>query len=273
MSSSSWRLVLSPPATGAENMAIDEAILESVAAGHAPPTLRLYAWVPPCLSLGYAQPVAQVDPLRLAERGWDLVRRPTGGRAILHTDELTYSVSAAADNPHVAGGVLASYRHLSAGLTRALLLLGLRVEVQPQERLDDASRQNPVCFEVPSAYEITVAGKKLVGSAQTRRMGGVLQHGSLPLGGDIARITEVLRYESPSERAQAADQVRARAATVGQLLGHTVTWDDAARAMAGGFRETLGIDLETGDLTQDEMARSHVRRSQRYQHPDWTERN
>ena len=89
-----WRLLLSEPLSGPENMALDEALLENVGRGMAAPTLRLYAWRPPCLSLGYAQPVGDVDQTALAEHQWDVVRRPTGGRAILHTDELTYAVIA-----------------------------------------------------------------------------------------------------------------------------------------------------------------------------------
>ncbi|MBP8975043.1 MAG: hypothetical protein KBH93_14345, partial [Anaerolineae bacterium] len=111
-----WRLLITPPADGPLNMAVDQAIMEAVAAGRVPPTLRFFAWTPPCLSLGYTQPVADVDRARLAARGWDLVRRMTGGRAILHTDELTYSVALPATDPVVAGGVVESYRRLSAAL-------------------------------------------------------------------------------------------------------------------------------------------------------------
>ena len=93
-----WRLIIDSPAHGAWNMAVDEAILEQTGRGESPPTLRLYDWQPACLSLGYAQPFADVDVDRLKERGWELVRRPTGGRAILHVDELTYSVSAPASD-------------------------------------------------------------------------------------------------------------------------------------------------------------------------------
>jgi lipoate-protein ligase A len=96
----SWRLLVTPPARGAWNMAVDEAILEAVGRGASLPTLRLYAWEPACLSLGYAQPIGDVDQPRLRARGWDLVRRPTGGRAVLHTDELTYSVIAPPGEPH-----------------------------------------------------------------------------------------------------------------------------------------------------------------------------
>lgn len=104
MSQATWRLVLTEPTDGPMNMATDQAIMEAVAEGRVPPTLRFFAWQPPCLSLGYTQPIADVDREQLAVRGWDLVRRMTGGRAILHTDELTYSVTVRADDPIVAGG-------------------------------------------------------------------------------------------------------------------------------------------------------------------------
>src|ERR1700694_1282876 len=115
-----WRVLngrpIATPLNGALNMAIDEAILKAVGEATAPPTLRLYAWQPACLSLGYAQPGTDVDRARLAERGWDVVRRLTGGRAILHTDELTYSVAFPLDHRLAAGGIIDSYRRLSAAL-------------------------------------------------------------------------------------------------------------------------------------------------------------
>jgi len=111
-----WRLLITPPARGAWNMAVDQAILEHIGRGESIPTLRLYSWQPPCLSLGYAQPFADVDVARLNERGWDVVRRPTGGRAILHTDELTYSITAPNDEPRVAGSILESYNRLAGAV-------------------------------------------------------------------------------------------------------------------------------------------------------------
>ena len=119
MSHSTWRLLRTAPAPGAWNMALDESILEHIHRGDSIPTLRLYAWNPACLSLGHAQPHADVDSARLRAHGWDVVRRLTGGRAILHTDELTYSVTAPAADPRVAGTVLESYRRRPPGLLRA----------------------------------------------------------------------------------------------------------------------------------------------------------
>src|SRR5512134_3495582 len=160
-----WRLIMTPAASGAWNMAVDEAILERAQAGRGEsrPTLRLYAWEPACLSLGQAQPIADVDRARLQVRGWDVVRRVTGGRAILHTDELTYSVTGRANEPMLAGGVLESYSRLAQALLLAVKNLGLPVEMKAG-KANDHPIPNPVCFEVPSTYEITVSGKKLIGS-------------------------------------------------------------------------------------------------------------
>ena len=127
-----WRLLRSTPADGATNMAVDEAILRVVATGQVPPTLRFYAWKPACLSLGRAQPLADADLEALQAAGFDLVRRPTGGRGILHVDELTYSVVAPQVEPRVTGGIMESYRRLSAGLMRGLERLG--VENLPADR-------------------------------------------------------------------------------------------------------------------------------------------
>ena len=245
-SQSVWRLLLSPAATGRENMAVDEAILDLATRRETPPTLRLYAWDPPCLSLGRGQPLAHVDMVRLEAEGWDWIRRPTGGRAILHTDELTYAVAGPIDHPALDGGVLDSYRRLSAGLVRGLELLGVQPDPPVETRLDESARRQPVCFEVPSAYEITVGGRKLIGSAQVRRRSGVLQHGTLPLGGDLTRICRVLRYPDEAARSAAAERLAAHAVTLEQLLGRRVGWEEAASALAEGFRKALGWSLEAG---------------------------
>ena len=242
-STSAWRLLLSPPGAGRENMAIDETILDRASRAIDPPTLRLYAWDPPCLSLGRAQPLAHVDTIRLEAEGWDWVRRPTGGRAILHTDELTYAVAGPIDHPDLAGGVLDCYRRLSAALVRGLEHLGVQADRPIESHLEEAARQQPICFEVPSAYEITVGGRKLIGSAQVRRRGGVLQHGTLPLAGDLSRICRVLRYPDEASRREASERLAAHAVTLEELLGREVPWQEAAAALAQGFREAMGWRL------------------------------
>jgi len=253
-------------------MALDAAILESVGAGLAPPTLRLYGWEPPCLSLGYAQPVDDVDQATLADQGWDLVRRPTGGRAILHTDELTYAVVAPADHPDLRGGVLQSYRRLSRGLIAGLARLGLTVDPAQGEPIPAGGRENPICFEMPSAYEITVGGRKLLGSAQVRRREGILQHGTLPLAGDLSRICSALRYEDDAARELARTRVRQRAATLEDLLHRPVQWNQAARALQSGFEEGLGWDLRAGELLETEREKALQLERGQFQNRTWTER-
>jgi lipoate-protein ligase A len=267
-----WRLVRSAPTRGAENMAVDDAVLQAVCKKKSPCTLRVYAWQPPCLSLGYAQSFQDVDTSRLDDLGWDVVRRPTGGRAILHADELTYALIAPDSHPAFSGGVLASYRKLSDALVRALEILGLDVDVSPDSALSEEQRQEPVCFQRPSAYEITVQGKKIVGSAQLRRLGAVLQHGTIPLGGDIARICQVLKYDDDSARQDAVHGVRMRSATVEDILHTQAPWETAVRALTQGFEQALGWQFSEGNLSPLELNTSRALIESRYASQEWTRR-
>ena len=259
-------------------MAVDEAILEAVGRGQVPPTLRLYAWQPACLSLGYAQPISDVSLPELAARGWDLVRRPTGGRAILHVDELTYAVIGPQDELRLAGSVLESYQRLSLALLEALRRLDIPAQAAPQNPASPSDNpmpsgeQNPVCFETPSNYEIVVQGKKIIGSAQARRKDGVLQHGSLPLHGDLTRIIQVLAFSGQHERTQAAIRLSERAITAEQILGRPLSWQTAAQAFIAAFQETLNLDLQAGDLAPEEQARAAQLVQEKYALSAWTGR-
>lgn len=254
-------------------MAVDEAILLSVGKKEVPPTLRLYAWDPPCLSLGYAQNFSDVDLPALQNNSWDLVRRPTGGRAILHTDELTYSIIAPLDEPHVAGSVLESYRRLAQGLLKALCLLNLPARADKEYALSsERKKDGPVCFEVPSNYEITVDGKKLIGSAQARRREGVLQHGSLPLYGDLTRITRVLVFPDDLTRQRAAVRLLEHATHVEMITGKIIPWQEAAGAFEAGFRQALQINLEHGELTPTELQEAERLLRDKYTSPEWNQR-
>lgn len=261
-----WRWLDTGAADGATNMAIDEAILRAVAAGLAPPTLRFFGWQPPCLSLGQAQSFADVDWEACVVRGYHVVRRPTGGRAILHTDELTYSVTAPESEPRVAGGIVESYRRLSEGLLEGLRLMGVPGVEAHHPEVAGNSPGEPVCFEAPSTYEVTAGDKKLVGSAQVRREGVVLQHGTLPLVGDIARICDILTLHPDPVR------VRARATTVESILGYPVSFDQAAKAIARGLASALNLELSPGDLLPQEHAWAEELRQERYATDKWNRR-
>jgi lipoyl(octanoyl) transferase len=261
-----WRLIYDYPTSGAQNMAMDEAIL-SIGI----PTLRFYEWSPGCLSLGYGQKIADVDFERTAAAGWDIVRRPTGGRAILHIDELTYSLALPGDDPIAAGDIIESYRQISEALMAGLHHLGARPAADRLTKRDAA--HSPACFEMPSHYEMTFNGRKLIGSAQMRRKEGVLQHGSLPLYGDIGRICDALTYPYEASRAQARAQVQTRAATLQDALNsEIVAWEVAAEAMVKGFREIFNVDFARAELSDAEryLAAQLVR--EKYANPDWTTR-
>lgn len=257
-----WRLVLSPAADGPTQMAVDEAIWEAVAEGTAPPTLRLYAWDPPCLSLGRHQPIDSVDLKAVARRGYGVVRRPTGGQAVLHIDELTYAVILPLSDPRARGGVLQSCERLSAGLLRAIQILGVRGAVAHRRHSREVA--GAVCFETPADFEIAVGGRKLIGSAQRRGRGTLLQHGAIPLSGDIARICSLLNPPADPQR------VRSRATTLEQVLGRSITWAEAAAAVQRGFAEALNLELVPGELTEREKQRSRQLRDQRYATESWT---
>lgn len=269
-----WRLILEDEArSGAANMAVDEALAESVAAGDTLPTLRFYRWQPAAVSLGRHQSVADVDAEKIAEQGYDLVRRTTGGRAILHTDELTYSVTAPTDEPRMAGGVMDAYLLMSNGLLAGLQGLGLAA----QKAAGDVRAGRDVsaaCFEVPSAYEITAGGRKLMGSAQSRRKGYVLQHGSLPLLGDISRLVDLLTL--PVEEAVALRaHLAARACTLAQALGVAedsplLAFHRVADCMAAGLAQALNVTWQRGHLSAAENRRAAELIRTRYADPLWT---
>jgi lipoyl(octanoyl) transferase len=265
-----WRLLNTGYADGATNMAVDEAIMRAVSEKLVPPTLRFYGWQPPCVSLGYSQSIAEIDLERCQRDGVDWVRRATGGRAILHTDELTYSIATPLDDPRAAGGVVESYRHLSHGLVAGLAALQLDVvQADYQDRTSQKYALSAACFDIPSHYEVTVNGRKLIGSAQTRRLGTLLQHGTLPLVGDVTRLIDYLNLPSSAERSALREKLAARAATLEAVLGRVVTLDEAGRAITEGFERALRLRLTAGALTSQEQAWAVEFKAGRYGDAAW----
>lgn len=270
-----WRVLVTPPLDGATNMAIDEAILLALAEGNGIPTVRFFQWEPACLSLGYNQHWTDIDLTSLAERGYGWTRRPTGGKAILHTDEATYSLIIPQNDPRIQGGIIESYRILSLGLLRGLRLLGVQANQtsrdEAQARRQETNGGGPVCFDTPSVYEITVDGRKLIGSAQLRRRKIVLQHGALPLHGNLNRIIDVLSFPPEEEAAQRA-LLPKRATTVERVLGKVITFDEAAKALEQGFAEQLRLMLEPMGLTRREQELVEELRASQYANESWLKR-
>ncbi len=270
MGENNFRLILSPEKPGAWNMAIDEAIMDQVKAHNSPPTIRLYRWYPPCFSLGQSQPISDVNIAKLKQLKWDIVRRPTGGRAILHTDELTYSVIAPTSNPLVSGTLLESYQRISDALIFAMRIMGvpaLASQNNPSIQINDLSK--PVCFEVPSSYEIICNGKKLIGSAQLRRDELVLQHGAIPLLGDITRIALVLSSTTPENEATIRTRIASHATTLEEILSKRVTWEACASAIQKGF-SMIGVRFELNELTHEEKRLAASLVTKKYANDKWT---
>lgn len=251
-----WRLLDEGPQEAAWNMAVDKALLLRFPS-EGRPTLRLYAWERPTLSLGYFQPSADVDADACRARGIAIVRRPTGGRAVLHSGEVTYSL--VAPLTLFPPGVAAAYRRISAALIAALATLGLQARLV---RVHRAGR-SAACFEAPALAELTVADKKVIGSAQTRTRAALLQHGSVPLRFDLENLAAALRL-SPRERRL----LRRRAAGLAELVPGL----DASRlraALVEGFARAFDARLRPGSLSPAE--RELAARLARETFADWTQ--
>lgn len=247
-----WCLIYDPPAPGAANMRRDLEILEKVRGGGSPPVLRLYSWSPPALSLGRFQKTAAVADREECRRlGIDIVRRPTGGRAVLHDRELTYSFAVPDVRSLIPAGVVPSYRFISRALLDAFTLLGIEAELSPDKKRDTGLAPGS-CFDAPSAYELRVQGKKVVGSAQMRRDGMLLQHGSILLKLSLETYRRVLRF-NPSVSPLGGDEeplsvqkesyLKALGSEAAGLLdlGYEIEKDDLAAAVAEGFARLFKI--------------------------------
>ena len=260
-----WRLLVDAPAVGAWNMAVDEVLLDGVAAATTPPTIRFYGWNPPCLSLGYFQPFDVVDVDGCRALGVDVVRRPTGGRAILHDRELTYSVALPAPVLGQDGGVLPSYYRLSLVLQDGLRRLGVPATLAPESARSSAAH-GPVCFDRPSAHEILLHGRKLVGSAQTRRGGGLLQHGSILIEPRIDKLMACL-HRTDGAGSRGLEYGVAGLAELGVTdLG------PIASAIGAAFAAGFGVDLVEAPLRPDEEEAARALARSKYQSARWTER-
>jgi lipoyl(octanoyl) transferase len=266
MSDVRWRLLLSGPATGAWNMAVDEALLQAIAAGSGIPTLRFYGWAPPCLSLGYFQPFDVVDVAACRARGVDIVRRPTGGRAILHDRELTYSVTLPASLLGEARGILPSYYRISRALQSGLRQLGVSTTLAPESAALAVVDRGPSCFDRASAHEILLNGRKLVGSAQVRKGSALLQHGSILIEPRIDVLMACLGFAADAASDGLADAV-AGLAEVGVAEA-----DQIAAAVATGVAREFDGSLISGQLTAEEVAAAEELLAGRYRSADWTRR-
>ncbi len=259
-----FRLLVTEPLDGAANMALDEALLLSRLRHGSPPTLRLFAWAPPTISLGYGQRLdGRIDEQALVALGLGLVRRATGGSAILHEGpdlEITYSVSAGAGDFEGANDLLGTYRWIGVGLLSGLRALGAPVEMVSVQPSDPAAMP-AFCFARTGSFELEVDGRKLVGSAQRRQGTAFLQHGAIMLGAEPVRLRRVF----PGEGDPLAGMT-----TLESALGRRPSFDETAAALVEGFRRAHGLALEPGGLSEEEAALAAMLERDKYATDGWT---
>ncbi|ARU63015.1 octanoyltransferase [Tumebacillus avium] len=261
-----WRVLNTGFSGPAWNMAVDEAILNAHSRGLVPPTIRFFGWDPATLSIGYFQRSAkEVNFDALKEKGLGFVRRPTGGRAVLHDQELTYSVIVSESHPMMPSSVNESYRVLSMGLLEGFRELGLNAEMvslaDEEEKKKFESMGSAACFDSPSWYELVVEGRKVVGSAQVRQLHTILQHGSILLDLDAELLFSVLTFSSERIRERMMETFKERAVSIKDFSGEVISYDRAVEAFTAGFARGLGVKLEAAGLTpfEQELAEQLVR--------------
>jgi len=249
-----WRTIVhAVPVPGARNMSLDHALAELSPPGEG--VLRLYGWDPPTVSFGRNEPARGRYDLEAAGReGLGFVRRPTGGRSVFHSREVTYCVVLPV---RAFGGPRDAYLGINEGLVRGLRTLGCAAEVARQGKVL-APDAGP-CFQAPAPGEVMLGGRKLVGSAQVRIGDNILQHGSVILGGDqgaLSRLTGGGGDPFPP-------------ATLEGAVG-AVTWNAVAAALAEGMALALGGVWNEGDVTSAEDARARRLEAERYSDEAWT---
>ena len=249
----------------AMNMAIDEAILTHHLQGEAPPTLRVFRWSQPSISLGRFQSVErEILSDICAQQGIAVVRRPTGGRAVYHHDEFTYSI-VIGKSYGVPAGVVSAYAYLARGLLAALNLLGVRAELS-DERV--SKYPSAACFASSTQADLTSGGFKLVGSAQVWKDDALLQQGSLPLDDRAADFFNMLRFPDEAARQEALAQYREKTTPLHTFVPGA-SWDDVANTFRVGFGEALQVEFVPGELSTSEWELAQRLVEEKYSKLEW----
>jgi lipoate---protein ligase len=237
---------------GTLNMGIDEALIGSVSGGEAPPTLRLYRWAPACVTVGYFQSLeAEVDLGACAAAGVDAVRRLTGGGAVFHDREITYSIVLPLGHELAPEDILESYRRICSGLVRGLGFLGVEASFEP-------------------INDIAVGGKKISGNAQTRKSACLLQHGTVLMDLEPERMFSLLKVPAEKLKGKLIEDVKSRVTSLRAILGRDLAYVDAASALRRGFAEAWGAEFEDAGLSEAEEREARRLASERFSRPEWS---
>jgi lipoyl(octanoyl) transferase len=273
-----WRLVVTPPWNGYLNMAFDELLFEEAKAGLRPPTLRFYEWSGDWVSFGYFQTPARALNLNKARQlGVQCVRRRTGGRAVVHSEDLTYALAAGdAKKEGLGTSLQETYRQIARALTSGFSRLDLPVASSLKEggSRPIRPRESLPCFLSLSDYEISIAGKKLVGSAQRREGSAFLQHGSIPLSAYNRKLAEQVlagKEKAPAGENGGTPDFSPRYATVEEVLGKKIPVEKLAAALREGFEEALAVAFEPEEISIRQLGEARGL-AEKYASEDWNER-
>ncbi|MFP4523830.1 MAG: biotin/lipoate A/B protein ligase family protein [Candidatus Woesearchaeota archaeon] len=246
-----WRLIRTIETDGARQMAIDEAILTHRIKGEVPNTLRFFTWKPECLTIGYFQDLdKEVDTERARTLGVDIVRRYTGGGAVFHDDELTYSL--AVSEQDVPQDIIGSYEAICGAITKGLERAGVHAEFRP-------------------VNDIVVNNKKISGNAQTRKEGVVLQHGTVLVDVDVKKLFSLLRVSDEKMKGQMIKTVEERVTSLSSELGRPVSMDELQDSLIAGFEEAFDVRFEERGLTESELSLAEELRAEKYSTKEWRE--
>ena len=245
-----WRCIPFERLSCFENMAIDEAILRNGRVHEGGPTLRFYGWVRPSVTLGYFQDMAkEVDLGFCRAQNIDVVRRPTGGKAVYHDADVTYSVVARERDEGFSSDIIETYRVISACLLKGLKKLGIEAALVEEGRTHLSSAGEAFCFSVPFKNELLVKGGKICGSAQMRSQGLFLQHGSILIDLDLQRVAQVM-----AGGAEMIESMRRSVTALNNHTDHPVSEGRLVEALRQAFEEEMGAPVREGALTAAECA-------------------
>jgi lipoyl(octanoyl) transferase len=263
-----WRFIDSGPCSAAYNMALDEAIAVTVRKNQAPPTLRLYGWDLPSVTIGYFQKMAEVDVAYCFQKNIPVIRRPTGGRAILHGNEITYSFSVKTRTGFFSKSLLDSYKTISAAFSNAFLKIGVLPELKllkdSRRESDAVMQKNPLCFESVSYGEMTVNSKKIIGAAQKRWTDSLLQQGSIPFVIERDALVKVFKMDT-------ARDIRDSFTGLHDILPDLIP-DDLKTAIRLSFEETFDTRLTISSPSAEEIALARELETGKYLSRDWNHR-
>lgn len=260
-----WRCIDTGYNNGFYNMALDEVLLEMVAKGESLPVLRFYGWNPPCISLGYFQKAnSSIDIDFCKKNSIDIVRRITGGRTVFHHKELTYSIIIPESSEFVKGSITEAYKKISIGLLEGLKLCGINAEFSKGTAL---SSSTSACFEASSRYEIVIGNKKLVGSAQTRKRGVVLQHGSIIMSFDEDIFGSCLGLFG-QKKDKFIIEFMSKAANLERDGGKFISRELLIKEIINGFTKFANVQILEDTITKVEE-KSIVDISGRYNSDTW----